>query len=205
MVNLNQTLPLAPAAAKPKAATSSDVSTKPLKAAPSGLVSSKSPGKSPAKPPAPIEKENEGGSFMVTAVLSLAAAAASYFGITAIWPNHVASTAQTAPTVAAPVPAPVAPAAAPQPKITTSESPLPPGTDVPAGSGLLEIEVPDGTSIRVDGDYLGMGPRRRVPLTPGPHKVLLGDGEAMTVTVKAGQRTLAVLAASPGSAPARSP
>ena len=64
---------------------------------------------------------------------------------------------------------------------------------VPAGNGLLEIQVPEGTAIRVDGEYLGMGPGRRVPLSPGPHEVTLGDGAPQSVLVKAGQRTLAVV------------
>jgi hypothetical protein len=70
---------------------------------------------------------------------------------------------------------------------------------------LLEIQVPDGTAIRVDGEYLGMGPGRRVPLTPGAHTLTLGDTPPQTVTVKLGQRTLAVAAGSATPAPAGSP
>jgi hypothetical protein len=88
-------------------------------------------------------------------------------------------------------------AAAGKLSLTTSESALPPGSDVPAGNGLLEIQVPDGTAIRVDGEYLGMGPARRVPLAPGEHQVALGDGAPQAVTIKLGQRTLAVASAAP--------
>ena len=58
----------------------------------------------------------------------------------------------------------------------------------------------DGTAIRVDGDFVGNGPGRRVPLTPGQHQLLLGDGVTQEVSVKKGQRTLVV--ATDGSAPA---
>jgi hypothetical protein len=91
-----------------------------------------------------------------------------------------------------------------KPQLTTTESALPPGTDVPPGNGLLEVQVPDGTAIRVDGEYLGMGPARRVPLSPGTHQLALGDGTPQSVLVKAGQRTLAVVA-SASAAPAGSP
>jgi hypothetical protein len=83
---------------------------------------------------------------------------------------------------------------APKLRITTSESPIPAGSDVPQTSGLLEIQVPDGTAIRVDGEYLGMGPGRRVPLAPGPHQLTLGDGLTQSVSIKQGQRTLVVAA-----------
>jgi hypothetical protein len=82
---------------------------------------------------------------------------------------------------------------------------LPPGTDLPPNNGLLDIQVPAGTAIRVDGEYLGMGPARRVPLTPGAHALTLGDGAPQSVTIKLGQRTLAVVGSAASPAPAGSP
>jgi len=40
-------------------------------------------------------------------------------------------------------------------------------------------------AIRVDGEYLGMGPGRRVPLPPGAHELTLGDNPPVTVKVTA--------------------
>ena len=87
-----------------------------------------------------------------------------------------------------------------QAQIELSEAPLPPGTDTPPNTGLLEIQVPEGTSIRVDGEYLGMGPGRRVPLAPGEHQLTLGDAPPQPVSIKLGQRTLAVVAGGASSA-----
>jgi hypothetical protein len=141
--------------------------------------------------------DSEGGGWGRTVLFAAIAAGASYFGVTALFgtPAAAPTAAPAAPTVPAPLVVPVSSAspaaAAAKLAITTSESPLPPGGDVPAGHGLLEIQVPDGTAIRVDGEYLGMGPARRVPLKPGQHQLVLADGDAQTVTIKVGQRTLA--------------
>jgi hypothetical protein len=217
---LGQTLPLsamkAPAAlaepAPAKAPSSqrepkrSEVSTQPPKAAPRS-VSSQAPSR-PAPAPAAAKPEAEAdGGWLRTAVFAVLAAGASYYGVTKFF-GAPPPPAPAVPAVVAPAPVPVTPsAAAPAPKlqITTSDSPLPPGTDLPAGNGMLEIQVPDGTAIRVDNEYLGMGPGRRVPLTPGPHSLSLGDAPPQTVTIKAGQRTLAAAAGAATPAPAGSP
>jgi hypothetical protein len=186
--------------------------TQPPKAAPRA-ASSKAPMKAAAKVAAPPPAA-EGGSWIRTGVLALLAAGASYYGVTKIFgaPAPAASVAM-APTVVAPTPMPVpvplaasALAATPPPlQVTLTDSVLPAGTDIPAGNGLLEIQVPDGTAIRVDGEYLGMGPARRVPVTPGAHALALGDGPAQTVTIKLGQRTLASVGSASPPAPAGSP
>lgn len=197
----------APAAAKAPASQRepkrSDVSTQPPKAAPRN-VSSKAPQRAAA--PAAAKPEADGG-WLRTAVFAVLAAGASYYGVTKLF-GAPPPPAPAVPAVVAPAPVPVTPsAAAPaaQLQITTSDSALPPGTDLPAGNGLLEIQVPDGTAIRVDNEYLGMGPGRRVPLPPGPHSVSLGDAPPQTVTIKAGQRTLAAAAGAATPAPAGSP
>jgi hypothetical protein len=74
---------------------------------------------------------------------------------------------------------------------------------VPAGNGLLEVQVPDGTGIKVDGLFVGKGPSRRVALAAGDHTLVLGDSPEQTVTVKLGLRTLAVTGSA--AAPAGSP
>jgi DNA-binding response OmpR family regulator len=153
------------------------------------------------------ESERESAGWGRTVLFAALAAGASYFGVTALFGSPAPPAAAPMASVAAtPLPQTV-PSTAPvakTPSFTTTESPLPPGTDVPPGNGLLEIQVPDGTAIRVDGEYLGMGPRRRVPLPPGEHQLMLGDAPAQAVSVKVGQRTLAVAAGS-ASAPAGSP
>jgi len=138
------------------------------------------------------------------------AAGASYYAITLLFPAGPAPhatpaeepSAAVAPVVPRVVPSAAAPAA--QQLIKLTDSALPPGTDVPVGSGLLEVQVPDGTAIRVDGEYLGMGPARRIPLMPGAHQLSFGDGAPQNVSIKAGQRTLAVVG-SAAAAPAGSP
>jgi CheY-like chemotaxis protein len=161
-----------------------------------------------AQPAVAKATEAEGGGWGRTVLFAALAAGASYFGVTALFgsppPPAAAPTASVAASVPQTVPSTAAVAAANKPSFTTTESPLPPGTDVPPGNGLLEIQVADGTAIRVDGEYLGMGPGRRVPLPPGEHQLMLGDAPAQTVTVKVGQRTLAVAPGS-ASAPAGSP
>jgi DNA-binding response OmpR family regulator len=190
---------------KPEEPKRSDVSTQPPQAAPRS-VGTKARAAAPApKPPAsnkaPAPAEG-GGGWLRTAVFAVIAAGASYYVVTFAStlfsgpkPPALASSASSAVT---PAPSQVASAAlAPEHKLQfmTMETDIPPGTDVPGGDGLLELKVPDGTAIRVDGEYLGMGPGRRVPLPPGPHELILGDNPPLTVTITTGQRLLAHLAA----------
>jgi len=210
---LGKTLPLAgvrapsvpPAEPKTESSKERQLVTLPLSPA-SRTPSAKSPDKAAAEPEG---ADGEGGGWVRTVLFSLMAAGATYYGVTMLFGASAEKPAPAAaPTVApAPVlPVPVMSAApAPKPLFSTSDSPLPPGTDVPAGHGLLEIKVAEGTAIRVDGEYLGMGPTRRVPLGPGAHQLTLGDGAPQNVLVKAGQRTLAVAAAASAAAPAGSP
>jgi hypothetical protein len=189
----------------------SEASTQPPAAAPRP-ANSKAPAKAAnAAPAAVAAPPSEAAGWLRTGLFSLMAAGASYYAITLLFPAAPASqpaptqeVATVPPVVPPVVPSAAVPAAAAAKQATLSEAPLPPGTDVPGGSGLLEVQVPEGTAIRVDGEYLGMGPGRRVPLTPGPHELTLGDGAPQSVSIKAGQRTLAVVA-SPAASPAGSP
>jgi CheY-like chemotaxis protein len=194
----------APPAEEAVAGKRSEARTEPPSAGPKPPAAKPIPKATPkAQPSAAKPPEADGGSWARTVLFAALAAGASYFGVTALFGSPRPTAVAPAASVVAPVP-PASPSAAPaasasKPLFTTAESPLPPGTDVPPGNGLLEIQVPDGTAIRVDGEYLGMGPGRRVPLPPGEHQLMLGDAPAQTVTVKLGQRTLAV---APGSASA---
>jgi DNA-binding response OmpR family regulator len=202
-----------PAAAPAAVAKRSDVSTQPpsaaLKAPPKAI-----PKASPKAKPSPAKTaaaaEGEGGGWGRTALFAAIAAAASYFGVTVLFgsPQPAPSAAPAAATVPAalivPVPSVATVAAAAKLRVTISQAVLPPGSDVPPGNGLLEIQVPDGTAIRVDGEYLGMGPARRVPLSAGEHQLVLADGAPQTVSIKVGQRTLAVAGGAAGG-PAGTP
>jgi hypothetical protein len=203
--------PLASAVeAEPPARKRSDIVTEPpgsvAKQAAAMQVPKAAPKAQPGAKPTPAASADaaEGGGWGRTVLFAAVAAGASYFGVTALFGSRPATApAEVAPVVPQTVPS-VAPAAVNKPLVTTSESPLPPGIDVPPGNGLLEVQVQDGTAIRVDGEYLGMGPSRRVPLPPGEHQLTLGDAPAQMVTIKLGLRTLAVAPGS-ASAPAGSP
>ena len=187
----------------------SEGATEPPSAGPKPAAAKPIPKATPkARPTVAKSAEAEGGSWGRTVLFAAVAAGASYFGVTALFGSSREAAVTPAASVVAPLPPTVSStasaASANKPVFTATVSPLPPGIDVPPGNGLLEIQVPDGTAIRVDGEYLGMGPGRRVPLPPGEHQLTLGDAPAQTVTVKLGQRTLAVAPGS-ASAPAGSP
>jgi len=74
----------------------------------------------------------------------------------------------------APAEAPATPATGvPVPSDTSgvAYSEIPPGLDVAAGQGLLEITASHDAAVRVDGAPRGSGPKVRVPLSAGPHEV----------------------------------
>ncbi len=99
------------------------------------------------------------------------------------------------PTVAAPPP-PVAKKpkkveAAPA-ALSSEEGDLPADAVIDADKGLLEVEIGDKRAIYVDGTFVGLGPRRRVPLAPGKHEVKLregGDETTHAVEIRAGRST----------------
>jgi hypothetical protein len=73
-----------------------------------------------------------------------------------------------------------------------SEDDLPPGAEVPSGFGLLEVEAPPRTAVRVDGVIAGSGPFVASVARPGYHEVRVGDSGHDTkhvVEVRAGKRT----------------
>ncbi len=69
---------------------------------------------------------------------------------------------------------------------------LPPGSEVPAGFGLIEIAAPPGATVHVDGALVGSGPLVSAVATPGHHDVLVeqaGRESKNIVDVRAGRAT----------------
>jgi CheY-like chemotaxis protein len=71
--------------------------------------------------------------------------------------------------------------------------PLPPGVTVAAGQGMLEVQTGSRHAIYVDGEFVGRGPSRRIPVPAGRHEVRLSLGGAdqrVAVAVAAGVRVV---------------
>lgn len=142
------------------------------------------------------------GTARVLAVMGIAGGAS--FGLVT-WVRGLAGPgAESAPAEAggeaAPAAPPTAPAAAPKAapalaggkpaKIETL--PLPPGTDVSDGKGLLEVDIAGKDAIYVGGTFVGRGPMRRIQLDPGTHEVKLrtpGEETTHAVEISGGVRT----------------
>jgi hypothetical protein len=74
-----------------------------------------------------------------------------------------------------------------------SDRELPAEIMLSTGKGLLEVSTGDKHRIYVDGVFVGPGPLRRIPLTPGAHEVRISlDGveRATTAEVRSNRRTL---------------
>jgi hypothetical protein len=83
----------------------------------------------------------------------------------------------SAPSVIVAGSAPTANAAVPSPPAASSaEEDLPPGAEVPAGYGLLEVHAPENATVRVDGTVAGTGPFVARIAAPGPHEVRVDRG-----------------------------
>jgi hypothetical protein len=116
------------------------------------------------------------------------------------------------PSVVEPATEPVASAAAaPEPVaapivISVEDLDLPPDVPLSAGKALLEVDTGGAQAIYVDGQFMGHGPVRRVPLDAGPHEVRTkhGDRERTDrVILKPGRRLRLPLAAAwPSGKPA---
>jgi hypothetical protein len=71
--------------------------------------------------------------------------------------------------------------------------PLPPGVTVAAGQGMLEVQTGARHAIYVDGEFVGRGPTRRIPVPAGRHEVRLslgGTEQRIAVAVAAGVRVM---------------
>lgn len=96
-------------------------------------------------------------------------------------------------------PAPSAPASAPAgaPAVQTVDTTLPPGVVIGRNKGLLEVETGGPQAIFVDGVFVGRGPLRRIPLSPGSHEVRTkqaGRQRVDRVQITQGRRTRLPLA-----------
>jgi hypothetical protein len=82
-------------------------------------------------------------------------------------------------------------ATAPPPSIDSSGfSDVPPGVEVPAGLGLVEVDAPAGARVLLDGALAGTGPTLKALAGPGTHEVRLQMGdrvEKQVVEVPAGR------------------
>lgn len=78
---------------------------------------------------------------------------------------------------------------------------LPPGAEVPAGYGYIEVRVPADSRVRVDGASIGVGPIAGNALSPGYHEVAVeqrGRTISRQVTeVRAGKTTRVRVASPP--------
>ena len=154
----------------------------------------------PAEPaqssrPAPSLKERPMSWVRVALVTAVAAGAS--FGIVrwVVAPDapagEVTAPVATAPTATAAASAP--PPAKEAAELSSEDLALPPGVPIAGDKGLLEIDSGGKQAIYVDGTFVGMGPRRRVPLDPGKHEVQLREGgkdKTISVEIKKGRRTL---------------
>jgi hypothetical protein len=139
--------------------------------------------------------------FAKVALVMGAAGVASFLLVT--WVRGFGGETLPSPAAQASAPGLIAPAMEPPPAkkevaaaapkgVHVESLPLPPGIELAAGKGLLEISISEKDAIYVDDTFVGRGPLKRVPLEPGEHSVKLRKpGEEITHSVKieAGTRT----------------
>jgi CheY-like chemotaxis protein len=115
-------------------------------------------------------------------------------------PAPVDSSAPAASTNVPPAASSAPETAAPQHASAPADDDLPPGAEVPPGFGLLEVDAPARTAVRVDGIVAGSGPFVAKVARPGYHEVRVGEAghdTKHTVEVRAGKRTRIRAAPSP--------
>ncbi len=119
---------------------------------------------------------------------------------TASPPRTSVATASAVTTVVATASAPtasIAPATRPTPPPADG---LPPGIEVPPGSGYLEVTAPPGANVRVDGALIGTGPTVSRVVAAGYHEVAVEQGGHETpqvIEVRDGKTTRVRSAAGP--------
>jgi DNA-binding response OmpR family regulator len=153
--------------------------------------------------PAPEAAPTSGAPARAWLGWALVAGAVAVIGGVALSTGHPPPPAATTPPESQPAPAPPSATPAPGPSAPApgeSFGDLPPGADVPAGFGRIDISAPAGARIRVDGAIAGTGPALSAVAAPGYHEVRVeGDGkESRTVLeVRAGKTTRVDSAATP--------
>ncbi len=138
-------------------------------------------------PPAPEEKS----SFVGPALLALLSGLVVYGAVTLTRKALVQEDAPP-PEVPSAVASVAVPKPAPKVEPRVERLPVPSGIEVPSGMGLLEVETSGPVVLYVDGDFVGRGPLRRVPLAPGRHELAIGEGverTALPIELSASTRT----------------
>ncbi len=208
---LERTLPLPVARPAPKPPP-------PPLPAPAPLAASKAPpaaAKAPAAMPAAPRRRIRWGVVLAFLLLGFAAGAvidATHPEEAAPGPSAVSIGASGAPIVEKPsasaalmptappstnVAVPVLPSASASaaPAASSASVPgedIPPGAEVPAGSGLVEVRAAPGSRLRIDGEIVANGPTASLVAAPGYHEVRAErDGRTTkhVVEVRAGKIT----------------
>ncbi|HEY3816550.1 MAG TPA: response regulator [Polyangiaceae bacterium] len=110
-------------------------------------------------------------------------------------PEPVHDTPRATPSAATVTTAPsavTATASAPAPTASALGDELPPGAEVPAGLGLVEVSAPTGSRVRIDGAIAGGGPVASLVAAPGYHEVRVeqdGHDTKQVIEVRAGKTT----------------
>jgi CheY-like chemotaxis protein len=136
-------------------------------------------------------------------LLAVAAAAVAFGLMVAVFGSEDESPPPAPRTVqVAPDPTPAVPtagvtkpvkASVPAGQLMVTDRELPAEIAVTAGKGLLEVSAGSKHRIYVDGVFIGPGPLRRVPLSPGRHevKLTLDGAELLTACeIRADRRTV---------------
>ena len=136
------------------------------------------PDESPASGPLPSRSQERWPLVLATALLLVVVAVVVYWtrpepasSPAPVGAESVATSvtvARTAPTAGAFVPS--------SPAASSSEEDLPPGAEVPAGYGLLEVHAPENATVRIDGAVAGLGPFVARTAAPGSHEVRVDRG-----------------------------
>lgn len=94
-----------------------------------------------------------------------------------------------------PPPAPVEPVASAAPvaaSASTASDDVPPGVEVPAGFGLVEVTAAASAHVRIDGAVIGAGPTASLVAAPGYHEVRIEQDAGVSrqvIEVRAGKTT----------------
>ncbi|MFO0568210.1 MAG: response regulator [Polyangiaceae bacterium] len=156
-----------------------------------------------SRPPEPVAKpvdEDKPIGLGKVVLLAGVAAAVAFGGVTLVrgYLTPAAPVADTAsPETSAPV-ALVKPAPKAQAKLAVEDMALGAGAAVSGDQGQIEIQVKEKYPVHIDGSFVGRGPNRKIPISPGSHQVVIKapDGDlSIEVVVKTGRTSLVTLPA----------
>jgi hypothetical protein len=158
--------------------------------------------------PSPASDSSGTLRMIVTAALAAGIAFATVRWGIAAWFGSAPPTAAVASSdmpseSAAPVVVAAKPPVASSGKFETETSALDAASGIAADRGLLQIETEGAELLYVDGEFVGRGPSRSVPLAAGRHELrVLRDTEefAQPIEIEHGKRVLARLTVIPAAA-----